>query len=59
MRDMLTYRHPRTMQQAFGPYTDRSIWEEVPRYRLVDKVIVVLFVLAWIIVPLAMFMGWI
>ena len=54
-----TGRTARTLEEAFGAYTSTEIYTEPERYRLVDKVLVVLFVLAWIIVPLAMFMGWI
>lgn len=43
MKDLLTYRYPRTMQQAFGPYTDNVLHESTQPYALHDKIILVLF----------------
>jgi len=34
-----TRRHPRTLQEAFGPYTSRDIYERVEE-TLFDKVVV-------------------
>jgi hypothetical protein len=35
-----TRRYPRTMQEAFGPYTSRSICEPYSPMALTDKIIV-------------------
>lgn len=35
-----TRRHPRTMQEAFGPYANRHISEPYSPMRLADKIIV-------------------
>ena len=35
-----TRKHPRTMQEAFGPYTSRQIDEEPVPMILADKVVV-------------------
>ena len=36
-----TGRHPRTMQEAFGPHTDNKIYEQVRPYDWQDKVVMV------------------
>lgn len=57
MKDMLTYRHPRTVQEAFGPYTDSSFYEPVQPYALHDKIILILFAVVLIGVLLAAYLG--
>lgn len=37
---MNTRKHPRTMQEAFGPYTSRHIEEEPMPMVLTDKIII-------------------
>lgn len=34
-----TRKHPRTLQEAFGPYESGNIYEEVEPMPMVDKVI--------------------
>lgn len=41
-----TRRHPRTLQEAFGPYTDSHIHEPRQPYRTVDLLIAALGVAA-------------
>lgn len=35
-----TRRHPRTLQEAFGPYTSRSVMSEHRQLDFADKVVV-------------------
>jgi len=38
-KQMTTKKHPRTMQEAFGPYTSHTISEAVPPYDWQDKLV--------------------
>lgn len=58
MKDMLTYRHPRTVQEAFGPYTDNSFYEPVQPYALHDKIILVILIAVLVLVPLGAYFDW-
>lgn len=46
--DPLTYIYPRTMQQAFGPYTDNTLYpiEEEKKMDYQDKIVMAASVLA-------------
>lgn len=48
MYDPLTYIYPRTMQQAFGPYTDNTLYipEEETKMDKADKIVVIACALA-------------
>jgi hypothetical protein len=48
MYDPLTYRHPRTMEQAFGPCTDRVLYpiEEEPEMDIQDQFVMAASVIA-------------
>jgi len=58
MLDDNTRRYPRTLQEAFGPYTSNKIDE--PRKRripLVAKLLAVVYVIAVIVVAFALHRG--
>lgn len=59
MKDQFNYRHPRTLQEAFGPYTDNSFYEPVPKYTVADRVILALCILCWVLLPFAIYFEWI
>jgi hypothetical protein len=48
MYDPLTYRYPRTMQEAFGPFTDNTLEpiQEEEHMDIQDKIVMVASVLA-------------
>lgn len=50
MQDPLTYRYPRTMQEAFGPYTDNTLYplQEETKMDYQDKAILVACAIAFI-----------
>jgi hypothetical protein len=57
--DTVTYRHPRTMQQAFGPYADGSQLETeyntMPRE---DKLVLAVCAVAAIVLVAMVLAGW-
>lgn len=40
MKDMLTFRFPRTMQEAFGPYATLTVQDEPIQMCKADKAVV-------------------
>ena len=51
MYDPLTYRYPRTMEQAFGPYAKLTI-EEDEQMDYQDKIVVIFCALASVAVAI-------
>jgi hypothetical protein len=47
---MNTRKYPRTMQEAFGPYTSHQIEDREERYKVTDLVIYALFVVVLFLV---------
>lgn len=56
---MSTRKHPRTLQEAFGPYTSSRIDELQPPMDTADVVVTVACALALMAVAIMAFMGWI
>lgn len=52
MYDPLTYIYPRTMEQAFGPYTDNTLYitEEETEMDKADKIVVITCAIAAFVV---------
>ena len=59
MYDPLTYRHPRTMEQAFGPCTDHVLYptEEEPKMDIQDKIVMAASFIAAIVCAIVIALG--
>lgn len=59
MYDPLTYRYPRTMEQAFGPCTNRVLYpiEEEPKMDIQDKIVMAASFIAAIVCAIVIALG--
>lgn len=57
--DMQTRRYPRTLQEAFGPYTSTQIEEPSAPVHPADKVVLVACTLAAIALTVMCALGWV
>lgn len=49
-----TRRFPRTMQEAFGPYSNHDLWEPVEEETIIEKIVVTISFLTAVGVVFAM-----
>lgn len=54
-----TRRYPRTMQEAFGPYTSSNIQEEYPQMPQADKIVLASCAVAAFVLAAFAAVGWI